>query len=259
MLTFYFLLASIIILFLYLGKQTHQSSITILLYHKFSINASDDLTVKISDFEKQIQFLLEEGFEIIPIESLFDNFSSIEQKRIVITFDDGYLNNLELAYPIIQKYKIPVTIFLPTAFIGKESSWEKHPQKLMSLEQLKSLDSKLVSFGLHSHTHISFRQFGIELIVKELKLNHDFFKNNDLPFAPFFAYPYGAYPKDKITFGYLKSALEFLGLKGAFIVGNGISINPQKNPYLIKRLSVKGDESLRIFKFKIQGLKGLNG
>lgn len=72
-------------------------------------------------FEKQIQFL-KEYFKILSFAELLNLWSeknyNQSQRYCVITFDDGWLDNYVYAYPILRKYNIPATVFLPTSFIG---------------------------------------------------------------------------------------------------------------------------------------------
>jgi peptidoglycan/xylan/chitin deacetylase (PgdA/CDA1 family) len=72
-------------------------------------------------FEKQMQFLTE-NFQIISLMELLNHWAEGTwdhgKRYCVITLDDGWLDNYVYAYPILRKYQIPATIFLPTAFIG---------------------------------------------------------------------------------------------------------------------------------------------
>lgn len=72
-------------------------------------------------FEMQMRFL-KEHFDLVAFETLLDlweNRGWDEQKRYcVITFDDGWKDNYDHAFPVLQKYGIPATIFLPTQLIG---------------------------------------------------------------------------------------------------------------------------------------------
>ena len=76
-------------------------------------------------FEMQMRFL-REHFEILSFSELLSLWKNkLWDKRTrycVITFDDGWLDNYLYAYPILKKYQIPATIFLPTGFIGT-SEW----------------------------------------------------------------------------------------------------------------------------------------
>lgn len=63
-------------------------------------------------FEKQIIYL-KENFEIVNLKDVFNsNIAKTNKKQITISFDDGFLNNLTTALPIIEKHKIPVTFFI---------------------------------------------------------------------------------------------------------------------------------------------------
>ena len=79
----------------------------------------DDLVVSAGNFEKQIKFL-SENFNVISINDIQNNNYS-KKGRIVITFDDGYFDNLNNAFIILKKYKCPSTIYISTAFLDNEN------------------------------------------------------------------------------------------------------------------------------------------
>jgi peptidoglycan/xylan/chitin deacetylase (PgdA/CDA1 family) len=72
-------------------------------------------------FEKQMRFLTEH-FQVVSLAELLDHWAhgtwEHDKRYCIITFDDGWLDNYVHAYPILRKYHIPATIFLPTGFIG---------------------------------------------------------------------------------------------------------------------------------------------
>ena len=98
----------------------------ILMYHR--VLADDDpecgkiqpgMFVKAGAFEKQIAYLAKK-YEIISLGELarmLDDPASISGKYVIVTFDDGWRDNFEIAYPILMKYNVPATIFLTTGFI----------------------------------------------------------------------------------------------------------------------------------------------
>lgn len=78
--------------------------------------------VKRSTFERQVQYL-QHVTNVLPLSDaiarLKDN--DLPSRCVSITFDDGYANNLHLAHPLLQKYRLPATIFLATAYIESGS------------------------------------------------------------------------------------------------------------------------------------------
>ena len=77
------------------------------------------LVVKESEFLKQISFL-KDNYEVIPIREV-GNIIKSSKPKICITFDDGYKNNIRLVYPIIEKNKINITIYLITRILEGDS------------------------------------------------------------------------------------------------------------------------------------------
>lgn len=77
-------------------------------------------------FEEQIQFLAAQR-NVVSLDRLLkmrQQGSSIAKGTVAITFDDGYLNNLTVAAPILAKYQLPATIYLATAFVSAgENQW----------------------------------------------------------------------------------------------------------------------------------------
>ena len=82
--------------------------------HKTNISTPNDIyNISQKDFEKHITFL-KKSYEIVSLDSLVDdlkNFKPISGK-IALTFDDGFRDNYEYAYPIIKEYNFPATIYL---------------------------------------------------------------------------------------------------------------------------------------------------
>jgi len=78
-----------------------------------------------SDFEKQIAHLAR-NYKIISLDEIVDRVKTKKSLRrcVAITFDDGFRDNYEKAYPILKKYNVPATIFLLTGCIQNgEAPW----------------------------------------------------------------------------------------------------------------------------------------
>ncbi len=235
-------------------KKHQLGKLRVLMYHKVSEIKTDALTVTVRQLEEQLIYLQQANYQIIGIKEFLlslENNTPIHPQSVIITFDDGYLNNILLAYPILQKYQAKATIFLPTAFIGKTSAWDENAEPLMDLEQLKDLETNLITFGLHSHNHLNFSDLNSEEIQKEIEDCINFFQENQLDFVPALAYPYGGRPKNANDSFRMKQILEEFGVKLGFRIGNRLNSLPIKDVFEIERLDIRGTDSFEVFKRKV--------
>jgi peptidoglycan/xylan/chitin deacetylase (PgdA/CDA1 family) len=87
----------------------------IICYHCIKDKGNPNLRpAKVADFEKQMQYL-SKVYNPISLDKMAQHIqdgTSLPAKAIAITFDDGYRDNYENAYPILRKYNIPATFFL---------------------------------------------------------------------------------------------------------------------------------------------------
>jgi peptidoglycan/xylan/chitin deacetylase (PgdA/CDA1 family) len=132
-------------------KRASLGQFTILMYHRV-IDDNDPyipfiqpgMYVRLSSFSKQLEFLVE-NYEIVSIREML---RLIEAKQVakdrqycVITFDDGWLDNYQHAFPVLKKFSAPATIFLAESFIGSNRFfWHEKISKLFYLarEKLKT-------------------------------------------------------------------------------------------------------------------------
>lgn len=109
-----------------IGQSSGKGSCIQLLYHQIvSRNAMflDKGPVvhhRLEDFEQEIRFL-RDTYRIIGMDEFADTINSGKsdsRSSVVITFDDGYLDNYTLAFPILQKYQVPAIVYVATGLIG---------------------------------------------------------------------------------------------------------------------------------------------
>ena len=87
-----------------------------LYYHRVTNLTSDPWSMAITpeEFENHLKYL-SENFKIV---GFGDDWSNIEDKAITITFDDGYHDFYSNALPLLEKYKVPATIFISYIFFS---------------------------------------------------------------------------------------------------------------------------------------------
>ncbi len=96
-----------------------------LFYHRINVLENDfhKLCVSPDNFRRQIQYL-KDNYQILRFE---DDWTMSDSDAVTITFDDGYLDNLEYALPILEEFEVPATIFISTGTMNqlKELWWDE--------------------------------------------------------------------------------------------------------------------------------------
>ena len=130
-------------------------NIPILCYHNLNPTVRGSMNMTPDKFEAQLRLLKENGFTIIPlkeaVEYLQGKRSTLPEKSVVITADDGWKSVYTYMFPIIKKYNVPVTLFIypQTISEGKNAmTWEE----LAELQQ-----TKLFDIQSHTYDHPNFK------------------------------------------------------------------------------------------------------
>ena len=88
----------------------------VLMYHKVNDRPDNPLTVPVSLFDEQLAQLGELGFAVVDLDAVLDHYRSgvpLPRRPVLLTFDDGYRDNLENAAPVLRKYGYPAVLFVP--------------------------------------------------------------------------------------------------------------------------------------------------
>lgn len=91
-----------------------EAGLRILIYHGIDLDGSTQFNTRFISkeyFEKQIAYF-SKHFNLVSLDDVFSNQLKTDKLNIAITFDDGYLNNLKYAVPILEKYNAPATFFI---------------------------------------------------------------------------------------------------------------------------------------------------
>ncbi|KAB1154762.1 polysaccharide deacetylase family protein [Flavobacterium luteum] len=232
------------------------SKLPVLMYHNICINENESkgLHISVQKLENQLRHLAENRYTSFHLSEL-EHKVTIPKKSIVITFDDVTENQFHYAIPLLLKYNFKATFFIPFAFIGKTDIWnassKSSPEKIMSLEQLKSLDSS-IELGLHSYSHKEYDSLSDIEITKDFEKCFEIINKNNLKVYNAIAYPYGNFPKNGVKKESFFKVLKQNNIKMGLRIGNRVNQFPLKSIYEIMRLDIKGEDSLLKFKLKIR-------
>lgn len=205
----------------------------ILLYH-YVQKGPNSLYVSLLNFEEQMAYLSAKGFQTISLNDLFEKPSA---KKFVITFDDGYKDVFENAYPILKRLGFKATVFVIVNEVGK--------QGYLDWEEIKILEKEGWSFGSHTLTHrnlLSLKKEGAEKEILESKEELEVKLKNPVNF---FCYPVGKYSQEIIEM------VSEAGYKGAVTTLSGLD-NTISEIYQLKRIRVSGFDTLESFIKKLK-------
>jgi peptidoglycan/xylan/chitin deacetylase (PgdA/CDA1 family) len=231
------------------------NGLRVLMYHKFSPDSTDYLTVRTADFDRQLAYAVAEGYQFVSMQQVLDCYTTqkaLPPKPLLLTFDDAFRSQREEALPILQKYGAKATIFVPTAHIGKDSSWEKDPEAVMNWAELKNLPPSVIECAPHTHQHPNYKNLPLAAIQADVDSCLQSLAQHQLPFVPVFAYAFGARPKNAAILRGMKSHFSARGIHLAFRIGNWVNPLKANDLYELKRIDVRGNELFEVFKQKLK-------
>lgn len=224
------------------------------MYHRVWPQENDGLTISPERLREQWLYLKNEGYHTLSMQEflrIINDKLPYPSKSILLTFDDGYKNNLEYVYPLLKELNWKATFFIIAATL-LETDGETGISKKMNLDELRTLDPSIVQLGLHGYHHEHFSKLNNNEIKNIITQSVRAFEKNSLPFCKVLAYPYGDRPKNKKQFDELKTWMDSIGINAAFRIGNKVTRLPVNDIYEIKRIDIKGTDTLEDFKIKLK-------
>ena len=221
------------------GKTLSETGLPVLMYHFFydksKDSGKDGNWIEISNFEEQMKYLAENDFYFPTweqVENYIDGKQELPEKSIVITVDDGDPSFFELAVPIIQKYKIPITSFVITYWYGNRANDKQD----------------YVSYQSHSYDmhKAGSNGKGVMLSWDYDKIKDDILLSRDvLGGANIFCYPFGQYNDLDIK------VLKENGYRLAFTTKGG-RVKKGSSKYELPRVRISGNTGIEEFKKKVE-------
>ena len=166
----------------------------ILMYHRVTLQEPDldphHLCVSVDRLAGQLDRLENAGFSAVPLELAARPAGRGEGSRYAITFDDGYIDNLELALPILMSRSLPAILFVPTRRLGRTSAWDADALQLLTPAQLREWHAAGMLVGSHSRTHLRLTQLSGTDLRDEVRGSKADLEDLLGDEVRFFAYPY---------------------------------------------------------------------
>jgi peptidoglycan/xylan/chitin deacetylase (PgdA/CDA1 family) len=202
------------------------SKILVLNYHQIA-DSHTSLAVPPADFETQMKFLADSGCITITPDELYAGLRGeveLPPKPVLITFDDGYIDNYTNAFPILKKYNLRATIFVIPAFASVYPNY-------MTWEQLKEMEANGITIESHTLTHPKLEELPDDEIRNELLNSKNILEEQLGHPVEFLAYPTGTYNL------HIASIAQDLGYKGAFTIKYGV-VDKGSNFFAMERVPI---------------------
>lgn len=207
-----------------------------------------------SVFRSHLQTLKELGYHSLGLADaagILKNRFSLTRPAVVITFDDGFRDFYDKAFPLLNEHGFGATMFLPTQYISN-SGETFMGRAMLAWGQIRELQREGISFGSHSATHRKLIRLSRQELLMELsRSKREIEDHTGMPVRSF-SYPYALPEQNRRFLGMLEKLLRRSGYDQG--VSTRIGVATSKDPvYYFKRIPVnKWDDNI-LFQSKLHG------
>jgi peptidoglycan/xylan/chitin deacetylase (PgdA/CDA1 family) len=215
----------------------------ILIYHQVGAGSGRQMDVSTQMFRGHVKWLLDHG-RIVGLGDALSGADDPDSSRsFVLTFDDGYADFFENAFPLLREHGIPFTLYLTTGHIetGELLHQGDRPLEWGQVEEM--LDTGLVTLGAHTHTHPDMRGLPRDQAEYEIGESNRLIELRTGETPRHFAYPKGYWDPnaEKVVSGTYTTA----------VLGAGAPVSQHTNPFRIGRVPIQQSDGHLFFKRKM--------
>jgi len=157
-------------------------SLRVLMYHKVNDLPNNRMSMPVPLFDDQMAELGELGYTVVDLDAVLAHYvggQPLPEGAVLITFDDGYRDNLENAAPILKKYGYPAVQFVPIAYVGDSQPLphEKHlsahgvHNPTVDWDEIAELERYGVRIESHGISHRPLAELEIDEAAREIAIS----------------------------------------------------------------------------------------
>ena len=218
-----------------------RSKMIVVTFHRVNDwMAEDPITCGVERFEEFCVFF-KRHFRVVPLSEQVAGCRGARDMggTLSITFDDGYLDNAEVAAPILKRLGLPATFFVATGFIGTDYAppWDRHLSRQagwMDWEQIRSLRKMGFEIGAHSDQHVNLATLSADGVRAELTRSREVLQRELGEPVTLFAYPFGG--REDMSPSSLRVVQE-VGFECCLSAYGGVN-PPVADPFQINRITI---------------------
>ena len=157
-------------------------SLRVLMYHKVNDLPGNPLTIPSSLFDEQMDQLRQLGYNVVDLQAVLDHYGNrkpLPSQAVLITFDDGYHDNLENAAQVLKKYGYPAVLFVPIGYLG-----DRHPlpheerlasqgilNRTVDWNELAALEQEGIRIESHGISHRPLADLEVDEAAREIAIS----------------------------------------------------------------------------------------
>ena len=223
-----------------LHNLTHPILGRILMLHRVVEHRSEgenrELEITPEFLRRTIETYRQQGHRFVSIDEACAIIAKGRSKQpfVCLTFDDGYRDTFDLAYPLLKGHNIPFAVYVTTGFVDQTASvWWYDQTDVMNWEQIQALDADpLCTIGAHTITHprlstLTEDDMRNEIVVSKRRLEEVLVHTVD-----HFSYPHGDHNDDTITI------VRDCGFRTALMAWGG-TVRRGDSSFLLHRIELK--------------------
>jgi peptidoglycan/xylan/chitin deacetylase (PgdA/CDA1 family) len=225
------------------------TGLPILMYHKVGTPPTGSrlkkLWVSVDAFRWQMDYLKKRGYEVLTLRRVVEDRAAgraIPPSAVVLTFDDGYRNNLENALPVLRAVGFPATLYVVVHAVGRDNFWHDPYSEvrlpMLSWEDILILRDAGWDIGSHTLTHPRLTRLSLEEANHEIVESRRILENRVGVPPVSFAHPYGN-GADHVE---IRRRIQDAGYRTAVSVHRGKG-DLAREPFCLKRIFVRGDDT----------------
>lgn len=203
------------------------SGVPVLNYHAVNDDISSDLVIRTDQFKAQMDYLDAHGYHTITLKQLDDYLTkgeSLPDKPVLLTFDDGYVDNYYNVLPVLKAHHMHATLFMIGDAIGEGG-------RFVTADQLREMDANGFDVQAHTYTHKKETQFGKATLIQDFSKGRDVLEALLHKKIDYMAYPGG------FNNAVVRDAAKEAGFRMAFTVEPG-NVSPGDDLYQLNRLAI---------------------
>jgi len=234
-------------------------TLSLLMYHSISedkegfVHPYYRLCTPPGLFERHLGLLKKKGYALLDLETAVKQLTegTLQGRNAVITFDDGFMDFYENAFPILMAHGAPATVFLPVNFIA-DRCVRLNGREHMTWHEASEMAAAGIRFGSHTLSHRRLALLSRQEIWNEVARSKEIIENRLAVPARTFSFPYSFPETNGELIAFVRQCLE----ESRYLCGVTTMIGNASNAqdrFFLRRLPVNSADDEALFSAKLQG------